>query len=134
MPDHICEMCEWQEVRYVHKMEHDDYPGVLEVGCDCAGYMEQDRERAKRRDRDVKSRARRRAAWLSSKKWKISAKGNDWLKTPDHRVIVRPAADRWTFTIAGQDSAHHDSRTFATPDEAKLAAFDFIWPAVSQVM
>jgi len=127
-------MCEWQEVRYVHTMEHDDYPDLLEVGCDCAGRMEEDRKRARRRERVLKNRGRRRANWLSSKKWKVSAKGNDWIKTPDHRVIIRSAGQRWTFTVVDQHAAHHDSTTFSTADEAKLAAFDFIWPAVSRVM
>jgi hypothetical protein len=40
-PCHVCEMCEVQIVRYVHTMFHPDY-GTLEVGCICAGYMEQD--------------------------------------------------------------------------------------------
>jgi hypothetical protein len=133
-PDHLCEMCEWQEVRYVHFMEHDDYPGGLEVGCDCAGHMQRSRKQAKRRERDMKNRAGRRAKWLSSKKWKVSARGNDWIKVGKHRVVIRPTEDRWTFTIAGEDSAHHESRTFATSDEAKLAAFDFRWPARSRVM
>jgi hypothetical protein len=40
-------MCESQAVRFVHYMEHDDYPEVLEVGCVCAGHMEQDLEGAR---------------------------------------------------------------------------------------
>ena len=31
-PDHICEMCEHAEVRYVHVMTHPDYEGELLVG------------------------------------------------------------------------------------------------------
>lgn len=34
------EMCESQTIRYVHHMEHPDYPGSLAVGCVCAGHME----------------------------------------------------------------------------------------------
>jgi hypothetical protein len=37
-----CEMCETQEVRYVHIMTHPDYQGGLECGCVCAGNMERD--------------------------------------------------------------------------------------------
>jgi hypothetical protein len=57
----VCEMCELQKLRYVHHMWHPDYPEVLEVGCVCAGKMEKDSERATRREREMKNRARRRA-------------------------------------------------------------------------
>ncbi len=33
-----CEMCEGQVIRYVHAMEHPEYPGTLSVGCVCAGH------------------------------------------------------------------------------------------------
>jgi hypothetical protein len=32
-----CEMCENQDIRYVHQMQHPDYPHILECGCVCAG-------------------------------------------------------------------------------------------------
>ena len=35
-----CEMCETQSIRYVHHMEHHDYPDVLGVGRVCAEKME----------------------------------------------------------------------------------------------
>src|SRR5947208_2472855 len=30
-----CEMCEAHPIRYVHTMEHPDYPDTLDVGCVC---------------------------------------------------------------------------------------------------
>ena len=45
-----CQMCETQPVRYVHTMEHPDYPDTLDVGCVCAGNMEQDYEAARERE------------------------------------------------------------------------------------
>lgn len=39
-PSSECEMCESQTIRYVHHMQHPDYPGVLQVSCVCAGHME----------------------------------------------------------------------------------------------
>ena len=43
-PDAVCEMCETQEIRYVHHMEHPDYRESLGVGCICAETMEDDYE------------------------------------------------------------------------------------------
>src|SRR4051794_39614902 len=48
-PDLVCEMCERQEIRSVHHMEHPDYPGSLRCGCICAGHMEEDLTGAQRR-------------------------------------------------------------------------------------
>lgn len=36
-PSATCEMCEAQEIRYVHHMEHPNYSGSLGCGCVCAG-------------------------------------------------------------------------------------------------
>ena len=39
-PGQICEMCETQDIRYIHYMEHPEYSHILEVGCVCAENME----------------------------------------------------------------------------------------------
>ena len=36
-PDRVCQMCEQQQIRYVHVMKHPDYLETLNVGCVCAG-------------------------------------------------------------------------------------------------
>src|SRR5665647_1546165 len=77
-PLRSCEMCESQIIRHVHFMEHPDNPEVLEVGCICAGHMEGDLVAAERREAGMRSRAGKRSRWLS-RKWRVSAKGNDWL-------------------------------------------------------
>lgn len=64
VPDAVCEMCETQEIRYVHYMQHRDYPAVLGVGCVCAEYMEQDYEAPRQRERNLVNAARRRERWL----------------------------------------------------------------------
>ena len=86
--DHTCEMCELQQVRYVHHMRHPDYPKVLEVGCECAADMEQSHESATRRVRSMKNRAERRDNWLT-RKWRVSANDNPWLKMQGRRVVIR---------------------------------------------
>lgn len=115
-------------------MEHDQYPEVLEVGCNCAGYMEADRQEAKNRERTLKNRVQRRAKW-PTRKWRVSANSHLLLRTQGYRVVVRRIRPGWTFTIARDyGPPHHAAATFPTSDAAKLAAFDFIWPAASRVM
>jgi len=39
-PSQVCEMCESVDIRYVHYMEHPDYPATLAVGCVCAEWAD----------------------------------------------------------------------------------------------
>ena len=50
-PSQTCEMCGTAEIRYVHYMQHPDYPEELAVGCICAENMEQDYVRPRERER-----------------------------------------------------------------------------------
>jgi hypothetical protein len=127
-------MCESQEIRYVHYMRHPDYSDILEVGSECAELMDLDSREAQRRLREMKNRARRRAKWLD--RWRVSARGNDWRKTGGYRITILPKASGWTFMVVRTADEHQyfAPTAFSTPDQAKLGAFDFIWPAVSPVM
>ena len=126
-----CEMCEGQEIRYVHAMEHSDYPDTLLVGCVCAGNMEADYEGAQRRERAARNTASRKARWLS-RRWKVSAKGNSYLKTRDgFHVVVFPATfprGQWTARVEDSTTDAHiyARRTYPTEAEEKLAAFNAI--------
>jgi len=126
-PLRSCEMCESQIIRHVHFMEHPDNPEVLEVGCICAGHMEGDLVAAERREAGMRSRAGKRSRWLS-RKWRVSAKGNDWLTADGYRIVVWPREEGWAATVSDDaDSfATHSRRTYPTCDQAKLAAFDYI--------
>ena len=65
----VCQMCETVMVRYVHTMRHADYPDILECGCVCAGHMEEDVDRARRRESDFQNKQKRRQTWLHSSSW-----------------------------------------------------------------
>lgn len=126
-PAATCDMCESQTIRYVHYMEHPTYNEVLGVGCVCAGHMGGDALGAQAREATMKSRARRRARWLT-RRWRRSAQGNDWLRADAYRVTVYAKLGEWRATVAAEDSTlvKHGRRSFATKDAAKLAAFDEI--------
>jgi hypothetical protein len=91
-PQIECEMCESQTIRYVHHMEHPDYPKVLEVGCVCAGHMEGDISAARTREASMKSRTGKRKRWLF-RKWRLSSKGNHWIEADGYRVTVYPRGE-----------------------------------------
>lgn len=126
-PQIQCQMCESQTIRYVHHMEHPGYPDVLEVGCVCAGHMEEDLSASRAREASMKSRASKRKRWIS-RAWKVSSKGNPYITADGFRITVYPRGAGWAATVASVDnsSVQHSRRNFKTTAEAKLAAFDHI--------
>ena len=119
-----CEMCETQPIRYVHYLEHSDYPRVLGVGSVCAENMEEDYTAAPEREKKARSLGDRRARWMEAE-WRTSRKGNQFINRGGFNTVVYPRANGWTYTITDRES----DRTWrgggsASVDEAKLAAFD----------
>lgn len=100
-PTGICEMCGHQIIRYVHHMYHPGF-GKLGVGCVCAGKMEGDIERAKKREQDFKSKAQRKASFRS-RQWKVSKRSNSYLKIRGHLAVMYhdPRHDTWKYAIDG---------------------------------
>jgi hypothetical protein len=123
----VCEMCESQEIRYAHHMQHPNYTDILVVGCICAGHMEGDLASAKLRDKKMRSRIGKRKRWLA-RKWKVSGKGNDWLEAEGYRVTVYRKGRAWGATVSATDDSYlqHSRKRYKTAAHAKLAAFDLI--------
>lgn len=118
-PSGVCQMCGHQIIRYVHHMIHPNYRS-LGVGCICAGKMEGDVERAKKRERDYKNRAARLESFRR-RSWKNSRKGNPYLRI-NHRVAVlyyNKQHQYWSFAIDNSFS----SGKYKTREEAVDAVF-----------
>ncbi len=118
-PSGICQMCGHQIIRYVHQMIHPHYRS-LGVGCICAGRMEGDVNRAKKRERDFKNRAARLESFRK-RTWKNSRKGNPYLRI-NHRVVVlyqNKQHQFWSFAIDNSFS----SGKYKTREEAVDAVF-----------
>ncbi len=100
-PVGVCEMCGHQIIRYVHHMDHPDFRS-LGVGCICAGKMEGNIERAKKREQDFKSKELRKANF-KGRQWKTSKKSNSYLKIKDHLVVLyhHPQKNTWKYAIDG---------------------------------
>ena len=125
-PAAICEMCEVQEIRYVHTMRHAEFDDELEVGCVCAGHMEGDREKPRERERLLQRVAARKTRWLRRKGWRVSAKGNAFINVDGLNVVVFPIDDSWRISITERASGNRrfGRRRYKSEDRAKLAAFD----------
>lgn len=124
-----CEMCEAQEIRYVHLMSHPNYPDELRCGCDCAGHMEEDYEGAIRRDKAMRGAAGRKKKWLT-RSWRVSEKGNSFLRTDGYHVVVYRRGGSWAFRVTNRttDDVLESRKYLPSEDAAKLRAFDaMIW-------
>jgi hypothetical protein len=124
-PAAICEMCEAQEIRYVHTMEHPDYPETLRCGCICAGHMEEDLLAARDRERRLRAGQRRRSRWLT-RQWGRSAAGNEFVKSDGFHVVVYPRGAIWAARVehVATGRTRASSLPYQTAGAAKLAAFD----------
>lgn len=98
-PVGICEMCGWQIIRYVHHMVHTS--GLcLDCGCVCAGKLEGNIERAKKRESAFKNKEARKFNF-KKRTWKKSGRGNEYLKIKNHIVVLFHFrdSDKWKYSI-----------------------------------
>ena len=122
-PTGICEMCGYQIIRYVHHMYHPVAKISLGCGCVCAGKMEGDVGKAKRREQAFKNKQNRQQSFLK-KRWKRSARGHEYLKMKEHVIVLFHFRDsnKWNFSIDGM----YNKGSFATRSQTILAAFEAI--------
>ncbi len=71
-------MCGKEQVRFVHIVEHGDFPQRLGVGCICAMKLSGDYVNPRNQEAKLRNKALRKKKWLT-RKWRISAKGNEYL-------------------------------------------------------
>ena len=134
-----CEMCEHQQIRYVHIMSHPDHSETLRVGCVCAENMEADRTSAGRRESDAKSIAGKFSRFMGSPNWRTTKKGGQRIKRNDHIIVISKrhsfgywiTPDETEYSEWGLETQDEDRPSptqyskwgFRTEDEAKRAAF-----------
>lgn len=127
-PDHTCEMCERTPVRYVHTMSHPNYPDTLDVGCVCAGNMEDDVEGARLREKQFKQTATRRHNWMQ-RTWRTSAAGNPYLNVGEFNVVIFERGGLWGGRIQHRTSSGDQMFVgcqYRSEDEIKALLFDII--------
>ena len=122
----ICEMCERQKVRFVHYMEHPDYDKRVACGCDCAAKMEEDHVGAEVRDKRMRNAASTRKRFPELKAWRISKKGNPYLKRDGFHITIFPKANALQFVVSYPllEKEYFSKRYYSTKRDAQLAAFD----------
>ena len=99
-PSGICQMCGFQIIRYVHHMYHMETGRQLDCGCVCAGKLEGDIDKARKREAAFKNKEQRKINF-KKKKWKCSSRGNEYLKIKNHLIVLFHFfdSDKWNFSI-----------------------------------
>lgn len=137
-PSKTCEMCENIEIRYVHYMEHPDYPEILGVGCVCAEHMENDYVNPRIREKRLRSVASRRLSW-KKRKWKKSVDGVVYVNVDGFTIYVIKESNEcamcWSINVTHRlrGKTIFGRKLFKSEDEAKVFAFEaLIWARDNQ--
>ncbi len=120
-PVGVCEMCGYQIIRYVHHMEHDEYPLSIGAGCICAGKMEGNVEAAKLREKEFRNR-QSRLETFKLRKWKLSKNGNNYIKIKGHLIVLYHRNGYWKYAI---DNEYCRER-YNTREDTLVAVFEII--------
>ena len=120
-PSGICQMCGLQIIRYVHHMHHVKTGRRLDCGCVCAGKLEGDIDKARKREAAFKNKEQRKINF-KSRKWKRSARGNEYLKVKDHVIVIfyHKNSGKWNFSL---DDVFN-KKAYKTREECIEAAFN----------
>ena len=123
----ICQMCESAEIRYAHHMEHPSYTMELVVGCQCAENMEEDYTAPRVREARLRTAAASRRTWLS-RHWRISNRGNSFLKTRDgfHVVVWQNHDASWGDKVTDHQVGQEITSKYRDESEraVQVATFD----------
>jgi hypothetical protein len=127
-----CQNCHFPHVRYEHELKNNKTGLRITVGCVCAQHLTDDFTNPKLRERDLKGRAGRRWRWPTLN-WRFSGKGNLYLKKSGKVIVLRRGPHGgWAVSYASKDSFDPEwisvGGWYDSADEAKLAAFDSIYP------
>lgn len=128
-PSQVCEMCESVDIRYVHYMEHPDYPETLAVGCVCAEHMEEDYARPRAREKDLRRLAARRKSWRE-RKWRTSQAGNAYINTEGFNLTVYHGTEGYRISVSRRGTTKRQAgrKWYSSDQEAKAAALGaLIW-------
>jgi hypothetical protein len=127
--DFKCENCGNQHIRIVHPLKHKKTRQIIKVGCVCAGHFLQDFSDPKLRENKLKNYAGRRLRWPNLN-WTLTQKGNLKLIKQGFVIVVKRTGNLWVSSYTKEDG---DEWTpimgrYDTPQEAKLASFDALFP------
>jgi hypothetical protein len=111
-----CDMCDKNDIRYLHQMYHPEMPEYLHVGCICAGHMTTPYQ-ATEAERKTKRNTMHKKKWMNDG-WNIKPidDNNDYQYKSVHNTPwgVYELKDGWHYNVG----YNHSTETFATKELA----------------
>ena len=127
--DFICELCDYDRIKYVHVMVHPQWPDKFHVGCVCDGTMSSDLLAAKERDDEAKRREARRRSFMK-KQWEEHPAG--YMVLPKTRNNITAEKDSfygkefYKVSIDGEPYQWWENHRIETLEDAKAVAFEVL--------
>ena len=120
-----CEMCGHEKLRFVHIMEHPEYPGTLRVGCVCAEKMSDDYVSPRKAEDTLRNRAIRRRNFLS-KEWNFNPVKQTYSKKykGEYITIKKSQYGNWGIFFAGNNVWKYNGRSIRSFGDAEKIAFN----------
>lgn len=121
-----CDACGRHRIRHAHMLTHPQWPQTIECGCICAGKLEGDIAKAKRREKIIHRRSARRHKWTDHKQWNLLPNGVWKNDGQGWQSIIYPTPNGWAGLVRHLkiDYEYHCPGNFKEVDEARLAVFD----------
>ena len=126
-PDHTCQMCGNEEVRYVHVMEHDRHE-QLEVGCVCAEKMSKDYVTPVEMQTRLADNAKKRHALITSPQWSGTWSGNQKVRRNGKTHVVFFKFGKYKFLSYDAFGRKVFSQGYSTSREAIEALAEHLYP------
>lgn len=117
-----CEFCDQEQIRYVHILSHSDYFDSIRVGCICSCNLTEDYVTPKRRERELRNAAARRARF-PDRKWRTTKRGGQTITIDGFRVTVgKISTGKFRLWINSKEG----TRSYDELRTAKIRAYDAV--------
>lgn len=120
-----CEMCGNEKIRYVHIMQHPDFPEELHVGCVCAEKMSGDYVNPRRDEKRLRKRAARRTNF-NKREWNCNPAKRTYSKKykGEYITMMENRYGNWGIFFANKRFWEYKGRRMNSFEEAERVAFD----------
>ncbi|MEE5994136.1 MAG: hypothetical protein V3G42_13020 [Oscillospiraceae bacterium] len=122
-----CELCGYPHVRYIHVMEHKNYPACLNAGCNCAGVMESDILNAKEQERLVRNRSQRKKRFMR-RNWRQQSTDVYTRRYKKQALKITVNNGFYEVCVNGRCVCAYKQSPIVTMRIAKLVAFNLVDP------
>lgn len=125
IPYEQCEMCGNERIRFVHLMQHPDYPHELRVGCVCAEKMSDDYVNPRKAEDTLRKRASRRKNF-NNKEWRFNPEKQTYSKKYKGEYITIKKSRYGNFGIyfANKSFWNYNGKKIYSFESAERAAFE----------